>query len=403
MSRRVGVQVHAGRIRVLHLLPWMRSGGVEIRRKILLKYDRSERFEHHFCSLDMNESYGCEIPALGGTTHFAPEGSTWSPLDVRGLWSVGRLVDELRPDIVHGAVFEGMTATAVGGYLGTLRRLMLSRDRYRPGLIVEETSCPRNRSWRGKLLQELIVSVTDRCVAVSPAVKLWLCRNIRASHRKVVVVYNAVELDEGVYVGGARDAMMKELSLHEDDFVIGSIGRFNDDIKKFSSLIVRFPSVVEQVPHAKLLIIGQGKDFEKCQKLAEETGMGDRILLPGHRHDARRYCPLMDVFAMASREESFGLVFAEAMAAGVPVVAPRVGGVPWVVRHGETGLITPACDDDALVRGVVKLALDSELRSTLGRRGRRWARTMFSPERYVADLHRLYDTVLSGRRAISVT
>lgn len=117
----------------------------------------------------------------------------------------------------------------------------------------------------------------------------------------------------------------------------------------------------------------------------------------GYQANPQPYYALMDVFALASASEAFGLVLVEAMFAGLPVVATRVGGIPTVVAEGETGLLVDPGDPLALANALLKLERSRSLRHDMGAKGRIRALTRFSAERYVADVDRLYQKLASQR------
>ncbi len=106
----------------------------------------------------------------------------------------------------------------------------------------------------------------------------------------------------------------------------------------------------------------------------------------------------MDVVALTSRNEGTPVAIIEALAAGVPVVATAVGGVPDVVRDDETGLLIPPGEPTALTNALLRLASDPELRQKLGSRGREDVAQRFGSERLVADIAELYSGLLQRRR-----
>jgi glycosyltransferase involved in cell wall biosynthesis len=105
-----------------------------------------------------------------------------------------------------------------------------------------------------------------------------------------------------------------------------------------------------------------------------------------------------DVFVMSSLWEGFGLVFLEAMSAGVPVLATRVSGVPEVVVDGETGILVPPREERPLAEAMLRLARDPELRAALGRAGRARVRARFGLDRMVDETLEVYRSLAPRRR-----
>lgn len=140
-------------------------------------------------------------------------------------------------------------------------------------------------------------------------------------------------------------------------------------------LLRAMPLVLAAIPDAHLTMAGRGPLAARLHRLARELGIGDRVEFPGFvpNHELPELLRSFDAFVnCAVVPESFGVAVLEASACGLPVVATRVGGVPEVCRHAETGLLVPANDARALAEALIGLARDAGLRARLGKAGRRF-------------------------------
>lgn len=144
-------------------------------------------------------------------------------------------------------------------------------------------------------------------------------------------------------------------------------------------------------------IVGTGSEEQPLRALAQSLGVADRIHFAGFVPHAARAMRAFDLFVLPSIEEPFGLVCAEAMANALPVVASRTGGIPEVVEDGETGLLVPPADDEALAGAILRLAGDLELRRRMGQAGRRRFLQHFTVEAMVEKTVSLYERVLTAR------
>jgi glycosyltransferase involved in cell wall biosynthesis len=151
----------------------------------------------------------------------------------------------------------------------------------------------------------------------------------------------------------------------------------------------------------ELEILGSGPDERKLKDLAARLGVSREVIfagsvsrseIPGRYRDA-------DIFTLASREEAFGNVFAEAMACGLPVVGSTVGGIPELIEHGKNGYLVPPREPRALAAAIRLLADNPELRSEIGRRNRAQAEANLSWARVTTRYLSTYNGVL--RRAPS--
>lgn len=162
--------------------------------------------------------------------------------------------------------------------------------------------------------------------------------------------------------------------------------------------------VKDTVPDVRLLIVGtdfsptpEGSYRAELQALAGELKILDRVVFTGERKDIPSIMAAMDVFALPSFEEPFGLVFIEAMAMRKPVVALDNGGTPEVVEHGKTGLLSPSGDIPALAANIARLLKDPALRASFGAAGRERALEHFSAERMARDAGDAYQAIAASR------
>jgi len=171
--------------------------------------------------------------------------------------------------------------------------------------------------------------------------------------------------------------------------VVGSIGRLDAE-KGYETLVRALPRLT-----ATAVLVGDGPDRDRLEWLAGELGVAERLVVTGWTDDARRHLLSFTVFCLPSRSESFPLSVVEAMLASLPVVATDVGSVAEAVRDGQTGLLVPRDDPQALADALLRLLEDPALRDSMGRRGRELALESFTAERMVASFERLYEEILA--------
>jgi len=369
-----------GRIRVLHSLESVSSGGVEQRRLSLARHLDPQIYEQQLICTKAIKSLptqfkdaGCKITEVGAFR---------SILDLPRYKHALRVIREFRPHIIHGAVFEGVAMSAIAGTLGCV-----------PVIIGEETSNPINRSWRGNFIYKGITALTHHMVAVSPAVEIYLTEKIGLARNKVSVIPNGVSEKKRPSVESTINLRIK-LGLTEKDFVIGTVGRLFDECKRISDIIKAMPIVVSEIENAKLLVVGAGPDESYLQNLAKSLGIADRILFVGYQAETRQFYEIMNVFVLASAHEAFGLVLVEAMFARLPVVATRVGGVPGVVDDGETAILCDPFSPNQLANHIVMFFRNPIMRENFGLAGQKKAVKEFSEKRYVGDIDCLYQSLL---------
>lgn len=203
---------------------------------------------------------------------------------------------------------------------------------------------------------------------------------------QVSVIYNGIDVDAFASWAPA------DLGIPDGAFVVGYVGRLDAE-KGTDLLAAAWPRINAAVPDAHLALAGIGK-LEGT--LRAELGDDPRVHFLGFRRDVASLIKAADLVVVPSRSEAFGYAAAEAMAAGVPVVAARVGGLPEVLVDGETGLLVAPESPDAIADGVISLARDPERRRAFGQAGQARVRDRFSLTRvldeYEALLQRMIDT-----------
>lgn len=368
------------KIRILHTLCRIHSGGVEQRRVLLAQGLSSDCFEHALICQEAEGPITGILRDAGWTIHeigLAPH-----ILDLAWHARAYKIARAFRPDIVHGAVYEGEAlACSIG-----LRMPLIK-------VIMEETSDPVDRRLTGNLLMRAMCMRANACVGVSPKVTQYLQDTLGIPKRKIQLINNAVA-DAPAPDAYRLAALRTRLGIKADDVIIGSVGRVVDSHKRFSDIVRALPLIRLDQPRVRLLIIGDGPDRAMLERLAIELGQSDAVIFAGYQSAPRDFYHLMNIFVLASAWEAFGLVLVEAMLARVPIVATEVGGIPFVLDAGNAGILVPPLQPDAMARAVVDLLTDLPRRHTLCKTGLERARTAFSAKRYVDEVEGLYFDIM---------
>ena len=164
-------------------------------------------------------------------------------------------------------------------------------------------------------------------------------------------------------------------------------------VKRVTDVVRVFARVAAELP-ARLMLVGDGPDLGQAIDLARELGVLDRVRLIGVVDDVAPYLRGADLLLLPSRNESFGLVALEAQAAGIPVIASDVGGLPEVVQHGVSGYLFPPGDVEGMARRAAAVLRDRPLAERVGRAGAERAARRFLPERIIPRFEALYRRVL---------
>lgn len=174
-------------------------------------------------------------------------------------------------------------------------------------------------------------------------------------------------------------------------------------VKAVNRLLATLHVIRDDVPDAELWIAGEGPEEPALRALAQTLGLGDAVRFLGFQRDLPALLRQVDVVALSSRHEGMPMIVLEAGANAKPVVAPRVGGIPEVVRDGETGVLVDEPTPEALARACVSLLRDPARAAALGAAARTHVAATFSSDATCAATVALYRRVLDGTAAAAVT
>jgi len=169
--------------------------------------------------------------------------------------------------------------------------------------------------------------------------------------------------------------------------------------KGYDDLVQALALVREKFPNVKCLIVGgasRARYLQRLLQLAERLSVRDRLVVVGFQEDVVPFLHAMDVFVLPSRTEGLPITILEAMAAGKPVVATAVGGIPEVVRDGETGFLTPPGDPDRLAEAVIRLLEAPTLATAMGEAGRKRVESEFTLDGEARQTSTVYHQVLAA-------
>lgn len=298
---------------------------------------------------------------------------------IRSLARIRKQVSEMKPDIVHSYFFWPILFGRLLKWGGAVNVLVENREDQGFDWGFHEYAWLR-----------LTRNLPDRIICVSDAVKQIVMAREGTREDRVVVIRNGVETlpDSGESSGNLR----KELGIGEADLVLGMVANFNRSVKGVSLFLDAVPGIVKEVPSARFLLLGRGREEGELREKARSMGIDRYVVFAGYRPDIHRYYAIMDVSALTSFSEGLSITLLESMRCGLPVVATRVGGNPEVVVDGETGFLVPSGDVGAFASRATALLMNRDLRMRMGAEGRRRVERHF----LLRDVARRYEDIYEG-------
>ncbi len=238
----------------------------------------------------------------------------------------------------------------------------------------------------------------DRVVTVCRAFAQELETNKRV--KNISVLHNSIRPQPAVDEADVR-ALREKLGIEPNNKVILSVGRLSKE-KAHADLIRAFARLLDLNSElkVKLVIVGDGPERAALNAQAAASPLADRIIFVGHVKDVQPFYSMADVLANSSHSEGSPYVLLEAMAAGVPIVATAVGGVPEMVENDETALLVAPANAEEMAQAISELLRNTNTSSRLSANAEALVRDRFSPDRYVKSFAEICRSVIA-RRAIS--
>jgi len=299
-------------------------------------------------------------------------------VDLTGVFGFRRALSRFRPDLVH---LHTARAHAIG-------RLAMAAQPSRPKTVVSRQVAFATKG--GPFRRLKYGSGVERFIAVSQAAAASV-RDAGGDDARITII--PCGIDAGIFqVSRDRAGLMRDLAIPDGAKLVGFAGALEEG-KGPSDLL----EAVAGLPgHVHVLMTGVGALRERLEHRSNEADLAGRVHLLGWRQDFPRILRALDAFCLPSRQEGFPNAILDAMAAEVPVIATRVGGIPEIVVSGQNGLLLEPRDPVALRAALMQVLEHPDLANSLAREGRRTVNE-FTADRMVERTLAVYHDVLAGR------
>lgn len=295
--------------------------------------------------------------------------------DLSLSWRLLRMFRDLRVDVVHthnpAALIYGVPAARLAG----VTRVVHTKHGVNPAA-----------NWPGLMVRRALIRMCDAYVAVSEPTAEVARQQDLAPRRVLHTIPNGIDTRLYRHNDEHRREIRRELGVSGEALVIGTVGRLA--VEKNQGLLIEAaaPYLSDEI---RLVIVGDGP--ERAALLRRIPMNRQRFVhILGAREDVPAVLSALDIFVLSSSSEGLPLVIPEAMAAGLPVIATSVGGLPEAIRDGRTGRLVPPGDSARLSSAIGELIEKPQLRRALGEEAVRDARARFDTQRMLKSYEQLY-------------
>lgn len=314
------------------------------------------------------------------------------PNDFIALRKLEKILREQKPDIVH-------THSGKAGILGRL-----AAKRAGVPVIIHHIHGPSFGPFQGALANFIFTAAEKHAAKVTDH---FFCSASAMTRRYLAAGIGRPEMFTRIFSGfnlepflnATNDlALRKQLGLEENHFVIGKIGRIFK-LKGHADLLKAHAKILPQVPHARLIFVGDGSLRCEIENQVHALGLDGKVIFTGlvPPGAVARYVGIMDCLAHLSYREALSRALPQALAAGKPVVAYDFDGADEVCLENKTGFLVRTGDIDTAAHRLLQLANDSALRENFGRTGAAFVKENFSVEKMVAGQYTVYQQLAAER------
>ncbi len=373
----------ARKYRIVYVIDGLSMGGAERLMVPILKHLSRIDFEPHVCALQSKDGNPMaeEIRSLGIRVDC---------LDIKRLRDLNVLpkltgyLKDIDADLVHTQL---EFANILGNVSAKLIRLpSVCTIHVLPSLEVKTKS-----KFHQKLEWFVLRHFCDQVISVSEEARQYHLDISGAAPDQVTTIYNGIDLSHFASLDRQRERteVRAELGIPADAKLLTTVAVLRP-LKGIQFMIRALPGILASHPDIYYLIIGNGTHHEALMEEVRKADVGKQVIFAGMRKDVPRLLAASDIFVLPTLTEALPTVLAEAMAARLPIVASRVGGIPEMVIDEQNGCLVEAEDVDALASACNHLLGDAGKRTSMGAKGWEIVQRKFSIQRQVEELKQLY-------------
>ncbi len=302
-----------------------------------------------------------------------------------------RLFREIRPAIVHTRNLAALEASFPAWAAGVPICIHGEHGR--------DVSDPNGHNRKHQWVRRVYSPFINRYIALSKDLERYLTGRVGIAPRRVAQLYNGVDTQLFRPAAGGRGTLSGGPFSDSRLWLLGTVGRMQT-IKDQLTLTRAFIRALELSPQSRetlrLVMVGDGPLKAEAESLLAQAGLSHLAWLPGTRNDVADILRGLDGFVLPSLGEGISNTILEAMATGLPVIATDVGGNGELLVSGETGVLVPAADVEAMARSLLEQAADPERARAMGRIGRTRVERSFSMESMVTSYLEVYNGLLGS-------
>ncbi len=363
---------------ILHIITTINRGGAENHLATLVSHQILSGLKVTVVYLKGDGYWASSMRNLGVRVESLGIQRYW---EIEQIFKLRGLIKTVAPDIVHAHM-------PPAELYARLALLFLSPS---PVMVISKHNDePFFRGFGNAVVGCWVGHGASRVIAISDAVKSYICKNLNIPYGKVTTVHYGIDISQYTKtITNQRRDIRTEWGIPNDFLVIGTVSRLVPQ-KALHILLMaysRYRTLASK--ESCLVVVGSGPQLDELKAIASKNGLDGKVIWAGFREDIPAVMGAFDTFILTSSYEGFGLVLLEAMASACPIVASRTSAIPEIVQDGITGILCQPTDHDAFAQALFSLENDG-LRTSLGAAGRERANIHFTIERMADSTKSIY-------------
>ena len=299
-----------------------------------------------------------------------------SDFDLIFALNLYKIIRREKPDIIHCHSRKG--ADFLSGFIAK-------------SMSVSNVLSRRVDSYEPNIISKIRCSLFKKIIAISK--KIYdETSEVGIDKNKLALIKSAVDLNQ-LSNQESKSVFLEKFNLEDDDFVIATVGQLIPR-KGHEQLIEIFSELKRSNSRIKLLVFGQGKLEAHLRKISAENNLSKSIKFCGFLYDLDNYFSHFDLVVHCAVREGLGVSLLKAAAVGVPIVAFRTGGIPEVVDHKETGLLSELGDKESLQKNIEYFIVNKKFRLTCSINAKEWIKNQFSIDEMIDKHTKLYENLI---------
>lgn len=370
------------KLKILHITYDMRIGGTEMVIKNIIEGQDSDDIEMLiFCIEEPLGPWGVDLRSAGTTVASKQRKDGF---DLSIIKSIRGFIANNKIDIVHCHQYTPWVYGTLAAFGLKCKVIFTEHGRFYP-----DTS-----SWKRKIINPLLLTLTDSVTAISSATLQALEDYEFIPTKYSKVIYNGIAAKKTI--DNNKSTIRATLGLSSETFILGTIARL-DPIKNHLMMIKGIKTCIDQGLNVHLIIVGDGEMREEIESLVDKLGLRDHVTITGYLKDPTEYLNSFDLYLLTSFSEGTSMTLLEAMSIGLACIVTDVGGNPEIIKHGENGLVIPNDNAADLANAISRLYEDDKYLNELASKSRVRFNELFSQEIMAQNYATLYQELTTDR------